>query len=255
MPGMGHASKLQGLTMSSSSDTQLSTSSSSYSKFKPTPTAFYTNELQEVTSCTKETVRITPPPHDAVALRPTVFTLDNTPNGTPYQYNRNARSSSLPKMSADQRIADKQCQTDDVIVYSPNSVDSVSNDNVHSTSTSKDTLSVSLAAASRQPNGTHHGEDSSRELDHINVIINECRSSADDISCESLDMSETLKHDKTTDTTDNATNKVVYQMNLDKPKPKIIDDEKYTDIDKEQDTCCVKCCLTTLQICECCHIS
>ena len=67
--------------MSSSSDTQLSSTTSSSYKLKPTPTAFYSNELQEVTSCTKETVRITPPPHDAVALRPTVLTLDNTPNG------------------------------------------------------------------------------------------------------------------------------------------------------------------------------
>lgn len=64
------------LTMSSSStDTQLSA-------YKLKPPTYHANELQEVTSCTKETVRITPPPHDGVALRPTVLTVENhTPNG------------------------------------------------------------------------------------------------------------------------------------------------------------------------------
>lgn len=63
----------------SSSDTQLSTSY----KFKPL--AYHTNELQEVTSCTKEIVRITPPLRDGVPLRPTVLTCENnTPNGYVY---------------------------------------------------------------------------------------------------------------------------------------------------------------------------
>lgn len=232
------------LTMSSSSDTQLSTSSSY--KFKPTPTVFYSNELQEVTSCTKETVRITPPPHDAVALRPTVLTLDNTPNGTPYQSNRNARSSSsTPKMSS--KLTDKQCQTDDVFVYSAskltNSVDSFSNDEARSTTTSKDTLSVSPTTPSHQPMLT---AESSRELDHINVIINECQTSPDNISCESIDMSN-FKED--TDTPDH---KIAHHRNLDSKVTFSAD--KYKDYDTE-DTCCVKCLLTALQICDCCHIS
>lgn len=76
-----------------------------------------------------------------------------------------------------------------------------------------------------------------RSLDHIDVIVTECKPTQ-------------FQESTCTDAKDVTDSKVVYDVNHEKV---IIPDEKFKD-DRDEDSCCVKCFLFTLRLCDCCVI-